>query len=470
MKNLMKHLSPFLFLVTFSASAEIPYVNPDWIQNPEDNMQAKSLIPWGTNAKLEKMVTGIFSSMRESIEEGPKKESHLNNNPNIPNWTPWHLEAFTTELSVLDSGAIGLLSERGNLTAIAFWRRQGPKTNKVTTFTGNEDTSGLEEGPIPSVNLDEVYDENSLTVELAPMINAALSTGKIKNEEAFRANVALAAIDFYKLTSSVSENPGMKWWVSALRLDLAVAASGKLITLPLASVGGEVRIRFDWRRLMKNKPAQFITKNFNHSSFLSNDLDKTQSSFVSLVSNLSKDLELSIPVKLEEKGLKPYTMRIGIGLTVAGNVGIARASAQAIAQVYFSRNQAAPRVYPRLTFIKALSDSAINSNVESYSVIEGFNEKHIEYAKNNQIPFTIENNLVKPNVIYQVNRNEFKKGLKKAFDITDFFAKAGQKAESKKWKLFQMKTSLDLSLSGTVGVTTLTGLTTAELSLYNMNF
>ncbi|MGZ3789780.1 MAG: hypothetical protein ACXVLQ_14720 [Bacteriovorax sp.] len=452
MKNLIKQLSMLLPIISFSAYAEVPRVDPEWI-NPEDRIHSESLIPWGASAKLDKMVTGIFSSMRESIEAGPKKESDLISNPKMPNWTPWHLEVFTTELSVLNSGPLGLLTGKGSPTAIAYWRRQGAKP---ANFNKNKEFADSEVHSVPTANLDEVYDENSLQAELAPMINAAMATGKIKDEAAFRSNLTLAALDFYKLANAVNTNPGMNWWVSALRFDLIVAASGKLVPapLPLSTVGGEVRIRFDWKRLMKKTPAK--------ANFLSSDLDKAQESFVTLVSSISQDLEQAMTDKLEKKGLQPYTMRIGLGFSAGGNVGIAKSSAQAVAQIYFSRDQQAPKVYPRNNFVAKF--------VDSYPLIEDINESHLKYAKDHQIAFTVDSDSDQAKAIYQVNRKQFQNGLKKAFKMASFFAKAGQKAESNKWKLYQMKTGLDLSLAGTTGVVTLTGSTTAELAFYNMNF
>jgi hypothetical protein len=296
------------------------------------------------------------------------------------------------------------------------------------------------------------------------MIKASLSTGKIKDEFEFRKNVEQAATEFYTLTNKVDTNPGLGWWISGLRFDLIVAASGKLAPAPVISVGGEVRLRFDWKRISRNKPVFALSNKTTGSGLFLGDFSKTQSEFQKFILSMSTDLDQAFSANYSTKGFKPYNLRVGLGFSASGNVGVAKASATAFAQVNFSRDQQAPKINPRnLSLTTAqLAQSPL------FIIEQNPNENHIQYAKSNQISF--EMNADKTVASYQVEHEKFRKGLMKAVKMGRFFASAGNKADSAKWKLYQLKTSFDLSISGTAIFTTFSGIKTAEMSFYNMNF
>lgn len=448
-----------------SAYAEAPQLPEDWYQNPEDNSADAShsffpTLPWTKKGKMEKLVKSIYEVNLSSVELTSEKQSSLTENQNkIPNWTPWHLEAFTTELSVVGSGLIGILTGKGTATAMAYWRRHGANVVSSPKSMIDSETDSL-----PTANIETVYDEKSLKKEIEPIIRSALGTGKIKDEFSFRQNVELAAVDFFNLVNGLRVAPGFKWWVSGARIEFSVSASGKLTAAaPLASVGGDVRVRFDWKRLaQKNgkKVVRFRSARSEAFGFAAHQFsNKLQGNLQDLVTNLAEDLSLSFEDDFEMKGFKPYAFRVGLGFSASGDVGVAKSSASSVISLSFSQDVRDPAK----AAVRFVSHSSPLLLIE-----EKPSESHLQFAANNFIPVTLEAN--RAHAVYSVDRENFRKGLRKAVKMSNFFISAGKKARSEKWRLYQMKTGLEFSITGSVGLAKYSGVSTAEIAFYNMNF
>lgn len=442
-------------LFSFFAQAENTNLPQEWYINPEDQeehqLQPMLKLPWTKKAKMEKLVKTIYQTNRASVEGASKNKSTVTGNKDIPNWTPWHLEAFTTELAVMNSGLIGVLTGKGTATVQAYWRKQEPKTTK--SIEEKHSTMLFEENDaFDSLNAEEISNEDSFTRELEPIIKSVLSTKKVKDELAFRRNIETAAHDFMDLINSFQTETKSKWWVSGVRLEFSVSASGKLVpAAPVVSVGGDVRVRFSWKRIkQKNSIAKLTPRQVK---------SPLQNKIQNFVTTLTRDLDEALDENLD--GFKPYAFRIGLGFTASGNVGIAKSSASAIASVSFATDVKAPVVRSKpMDASAAISPLLLVENKPS--------DRHIQFATNNAIPFSLEKNNAR--AVFTIDNGKFKNGLKKAVKMASLFVKAGKSASSAKWKLYQIKTGFDLSITGDVGLAKYGGVTSAELAFYNIEF
>lgn len=456
----VKIVLAIIFFLQLSAHAEVPQLPEDWYVNPEDAETWAApgffpTLPWTKKAKIEKMVKSIYEVNRRAVENASDKQSFATPLNPIPNWIPWHLEAFTTELSVMSSGLIGVLTGKGTATAQAYWRKHGG-------ISGTKPLIEEEFNSVPTLSVDNVDDPKMLQTEIEPMIKSALATGKIKDETVFRRNIGLAATEFFNMVNGIQDSPGSRWWVSGMRIEFSVSASGKLTpAVPVVSVGGDVRVRFDWRRLARKNINRLLKTSNSSFAFLGfpGSRNKLQGKLQDLVNSLSEDLSMTFDEKFKTKGFKPYGFRLAIGFSSSGNVGIAKSSAAAVASIAFSTDTSDP----------AKSIVKLASETNPVLLIEkNPSERHLQFAKNNLIPYTLEAN--KTRAVYSLDRNNFRKGLRKAVKMSNFFVSAGNKAGSNKWRLHQMKTAFEFSLTGTVGLVKFSGSSSAEMAFYNMNF
>src|SRR5581483_5441645 len=128
-------------------------------------------------------------------------------------------------------------------------------------------------------------------------------------------------------------------------------------------------------------------------------------------------------------GFEPYLMRVGVGFTEKGTLGIATAQGTILGQVYFSRDAKKPVVHPSPS----------------------------------------------PKPLAKSDDVDFKKGLEKAFHIAGIFARGARGAEqgaaraSRHWKLCELRTSFDATMTGALGAATVGGQGSTEVDFYNMN-
>jgi len=268
-----------------------------------------------------------------------------------------------------------------------------------------------------------------------------------------------AAQEFQSVASVIpSTDPTLPWWVSRFRLDLTIDASGKVA--PMGSVGGEVRFRFEWHRMMKHHHAQPQVQPLTARQAT------IKSSLAEFVTATAYDLDHSFD-EISHLGFKAHTMRMGIGISAKGNVGIAKGSAGIVGQIYFTRNVERPKVRPQ-----SIDDDELDHPIlmiERRPMMQ-----HVLFAQQNQIPVKLnsasENNPIKE-AVYQVDRKAFRKGLKKAANIGQFFAeRASKNSQSSGWKIYELRTSFDASISGELDLVTLAGAVTAQIAFFNENF
>ncbi len=412
----------------------------------------------------------------QTVNDNLAKDQNSSTKANRPSdWVPWHPEFFWAELGVSAQGILGGLILKGTPTVTTIWRRQYPLANPTPTPTSTSASASkpFEELSIPptdsasaSISVTGDTSIQDLEKQIDPLVAAAAATGKVKDKSTFKANVLSTVQDFQVLARALEGEHETKWWVSRFRMDFTFGASGKVT--PTFTAEGEARFRIEWHRIMKKnststKPVKMLAQN----TALTSNLEK-------FIQNTAQDLEEVSFEPIQKFGYKPFSFRVGVGFAASGDVGIAKVSGSAVGQVYFSQDVAKPKVNPKTQkpVAKALNDSSS----ETVNLIGDLKSNDYRaYAHSKGIPYDVQsfdggNNQRLEQIVFKVNRKNFRKGLKSAAKFGSFFAKRASKAHLGNWKIFELRTSFDTSISGTTALATVGGVATTEINFYNQDF
>lgn len=453
-----------------------------------------------SNKALNQSIENIFMANSQALEEGDLKAQSMlpqisplkipvpttkPTNDKPKDWVPWRAEYFMTDLSLTGSGLIGMLAFKGTSTVRAFWRRQGPApgsedSNKTTSNEHNENASTPPEAVEDSVSNAEpiimVTDSSTpkeLVKQLEPAINAAVATGKIKDTPVLRKNLFDAAKDFQLIATSIpNSDEGLPWWVSRFRLDFMIDAAGRVE--PVGMVGGEVRFRFEWHRIQRatsNTVSASAPKVMSPVS-LSEKQSKLRESLKDFVVTTAQDLNAAF-AEHTVLGFKAHQVRMGIGISVKGNIGLIKGSAGVVGQIYFTRHVERPKLYPLPEKEKIYAQTLAHSSTPLLIIEKNPTAEHLRFATQNKM--LLETN--EPDdeggfgeAIYRLERDRFLKGLQKAAMISAYFAKRATQAQFKSWKVYELRSAFDASISGGFDLVTIIGSATAQVSMFNTNF
>jgi hypothetical protein len=446
----MKTIS-LLFVSLLSVSAHANLVPENWYLIPEDQLdtQKTSKMSIRSTSELSQSVDKIFQLGSEAIATGFKSSgfSILDSTPppGYPkDWVPWHAEIFTTDLALSGRGLLGSLILRGTATVRAYWRKQYPTKKQMAEVHLRDE---LEEKP--SLTMHENTSPHDIVDQLEPAIQAAVASGKIKDNHDLRQNLVQSAQDFRLIASNLSSNTSdLPWWVSRFRVDINIDASGNVI--PIGTLGGEVRFRFEWHRIKQSHPKTFA--NSQNPEF--------QRKLQDFVNNVAYDLTEAFQ-ETEEKGFQAHTMRMGIGVSAKGDIGLVKGSAGIVGQIYFTRNASRPKVNP-----KPGNGIMAKSITPLYLIEKNASTKHHQYAQMHKVHFVKQSD----DTLFEIDRDVFRKGLTKAAGIGSFFAERAANANAGSWKVFELRVAFDSSLSGELDLVTLTGAVTAQIAFFNRNF
>lgn len=437
---------------SWHASDKAPQTENDEIEDPQKLEQLGQTIDTILTANSEALEAGddeaqaFLSPMilsPSTAEEKPK------------DWVPWRAEYFMTDFSITASGLIGVLTLRGTSTTRAYWRRQGPPEKKAPESLQADDGNPNQE---PVIVVQDDTSSKEMVKQLEPAIHAAVATGKIKDTPDLRKNLLQAAQEFQAIASAIpSSNEDLPWWVSRFRLDFSVDAAGRVE--PVGMVGGEVRFRFEWHRIRRTHKTEVPMVAITERQLA---IRKSLQEFVTATAvDLNDAFESH-----NELGFKAHQMRVGLGISVRGNIGMVRGTAGLVGQIYFSRNVERPKVRPPAIKM-ALSDNPI-------LIIE-------RNPSADTVNFALKNNIkvettpgkdsgIFDEAVYKMDRKAYRKGIFKAARIGKFFANRASKVQFKSWKIYELRTAFDASLSGGLDIVTLAGTGTAQISFFNQNF
>lgn len=415
------------------------------------------------HSALESMSTQDNRSANNSLV-GDIRALSLANRPK--DWVPWRLVAFVGEIAVSAQGLIGALTAKGTPAVIIQWQK---RENFIATPKPQSEIS--ENTVLLGDNLSEQEIEN----ELEPTVQAVLSTGRVKNEKQFRSSFYAFAKNFHNTLNSVSNSDDGVWNVERFRLDLSVSESGH-VGVSFGTLGFEVRVRLEW---FKRPDKKFLPRsstslaNFSRNN-LSEDQRKFSGGLAKLITTLSQDLNAISTSETSPLGssFEATSYRVGVGLSAKGDVGIGKGSAKIVGHIYYkkappsngkSRSTITGKVKTTLPRVET-DDSVL-------FITDTPNPAVLSFAKNKKIDFESANT-DQNEAVFKVNRVQFRKGLEKSFKLARFFVKNAEKkdAQTKRWGISKVKAEFEMSITGDVGTTTLTGLTTSQIEFKNTKF
>lgn len=450
-----------ILIVQYSPNAWSANTPKAWYVLPEEEGKSLESDQIIDTRVLENAIDSIFMGNSQALEAGlvgrsTEPQVGLLRKPS--DWVPWRAEVFTTDLSLSVGGLLGALMTKGTSTVRAYWRKQHPNQGTLQYETEEKSENDT------LVRFSRENSNSDIKNQIESVIGLAIRAKKVVDSPTLRTELLKAAEDFQELTYSLSQVEGdLPWWVQRFRVDFSVDGSGHVH--PNVTVGGEVRFRFEWHRIKKKSES---TKVATH---LSSRRNFNQDALVKFVRDTAEDLEYAFS-DMQKFAFQAHTVRMGVGISAKGEIGVVKGSAGVVGQIYFTRDVKRPKKNPK----PSLSLIAENSDL---SLIE-YNppQNHIEFAKSHGSKLEI--NLIKSNhfissdpiteVVYKVNRNNFRNGLKRAAKISEFFAKRASTQKREGWKIFELRTAFDASVSGELPLATIVGSVTAQIAFFNQKF
>ncbi|MDD4976776.1 MAG: hypothetical protein PHY93_20645 [Bacteriovorax sp.] len=237
-----------------------------------------------------------------------------------------------------------------------------------------------------------------------------MAKGKVRDEKLLKRNLIKKALLFQQMIKGIEASEVSSWIPYKIRLELTVAADAT-VSMALASAGGEIRMRFEWRR------------SFNESKE-KNTLGKVAEGSRQLMNNLAEEIANAIEEEPASKKVMIENFNVSIGISLSGNVGIAEASAEILTKVSFKPSD----------------------------------EKEEGTKDLSQVTF--------------INSEKVRKGFKKAIRFAEYFQQKLAKSKYKKsdWAVETISPSFSFGPGGDVGLATLEGTSELELEYHNAKF
>lgn len=440
-----------------------------WYTLPEDGGAAAvreqkggpamdSIIP----ADVQSATANVAPAMNRLLESNIQALDQLSSDPvpgnATPGFVPWRLDYFTTDLQLTLSGLLGAVTVQGQPLMVAIFKKQGQNPAMPAP---SAPSLSAETASMPLLTIREDESAADLGVALEPVIRASMATGKIQNESVFRQSLHEQASQFQETAQALSATPGNTWWASRLRLDVVVAASGRVAAMPLATVGGEVRLRFEWSRMVVGARRGIAPAAIRPLSARGVKLQQ-------FVLAMQKAAGEALGGTESEGGLRVYQIRVGVGVTVAGTIGVAKGSAQVLGCIYFSKAVPKPTVYPSNALEIAQGNPPVQPAKDEILLLDGdVPASHLAYAKASNTRYRMDSPV---DAVFPIALQRVRQGLKDALKMGHLMGVQGKRSAPGKWNLYEIRPEFDLSIGGSLKLVTVTGVALIEIDIYNENF
>ncbi|MDC0253808.1 hypothetical protein OAK75_02850 [Bacteriovoracales bacterium] len=385
---MIRYLILFLFFST-STFAKEGHLAPYWFVDSDE----KSF--------REDNLDSIDSFLKDYVES--HESLGLNNEKAFDN-SSWKFSGFQTSLALGLSGKLGIYSWGGTKVLEVDWTRK-------------EQQKALEENVI---SFNESTTEESIDSQVKFIVGTMVDSGKVKNENLLSQGLKKTMKDFHILGESLSQMSFSGWRPNKLRLEMGIKATGKIVFGPVVKVGGDVRLRLEWK-----------------STGLKKRVTKTSNKELKTFFEDMGDILFSSLPRYEKKGLSLSRVEIGLGLSAKGKIAIAELGGYGVPSVFFKKSE---------NYNKIVKSEGLKGDILIMS--EG-QEK--SFGKNR---------------MFKVKKRKVRKGLKKAFKFSyKFMEKFGSKVSSRsQWKIKKIKSQFKFSLGGSLGPVKIKG--TPHLALY----
>jgi hypothetical protein len=427
--------------------ADAGFVPKDWYTPPEEGgAPANSMSPFSVpSPKLDASLGRIFSAQRDALTAVQKPSVTFTPPANMPSdWVPWRFAAFASDLSVTASGLLGVLSFKGTPSITVIWQKREPKTKVVASAAAE---------PAGNVPVFRISDNPAdLETQVDAIYQTALASGHVKKTKGLRDRIHNMVGNFHDMTVAVNQTPaGGEWYASRLRVDLEISASGQV---QWGTVGGDLKVRLEWYRIQP--------KSADPALHAAPAVADGPSPLRDLVTAMSEDL-ISVSQTTPNPHFDATTFYVGLGISAGGNIGVVKASAQAIGYLYFSH------AVPAKT--KVFTAARREFSPASWMLIENSpSARSLDYARATGVHMQLHSAVQgHEQAEYVIDRGNFREGLKQAMQMGDYFSRIADQNGGSEWGVSDIKPGFTMSVGGKLDLVTLTGLVTAQIIFQNKN-
>lgn len=333
----------------------------------------------------------------------------------------WYLYSIRSQLAVTSSGTIGILALKGGSAVELRWF----KSNDNSRFTEYESEQGADEG---SDAIIRSFDKpQKIDKALQIIVERCHASGKILNKQQMLSNLRKLVQKNRSMLNGLKIKNRSSWYPYRYRVRIGFDAQGKV--MHFLSTGADLVLRFDFE--LGGLP--------DYDEDYPTD-QQSAHSFRNLVDAVSTDMDTLLRIETPHQRWRIKNFQIIVGHGASGNIGIAKAAGLISGRVYFKRDQQFYQNFMPRTF-KIKDQTPLN--ILDYSFSNATNTT--KSAK--ELQLTGETT--------PINRKQFRSHLKKSAKISQFFIRQSEKSEQKYWKLGIIRTDFSISLSGSIGVSTI---------------
>jgi hypothetical protein len=228
--------------------------------------------------------------------------------------------------------------------------------------------------------------------------------------------------------------------VSGFQFQLTFNAQGQVT--PTVGVGGALNIYFDWQKSANGTPPT------PSPATLSSPLYLSLANFVTSMSSLIPELQAEAPAAFNRTGLVFDQYQVGIAVIDGVTVGLAQGGSTIQGKLIFGPNTASAS--PSTSLISEGTGLAAPSFINLINTAP--RPEHLQMAA--KLGVVAELSGVGGEVVYQVPRQKFKDGLKRALNIGAYFAKAAEDIGGADYQVQTIEPEFDASLTGQIGLVT----------------
>ena len=408
---------------------------------------------------VETSVDQVFTTTAESLGRVPNVKGRTLRPTNAPaNWFPWHMSTVKMKMALSQKGSLGIVAGKATTGVELVWKRsaQGYKalgfdTNRYGEYQEKQSGSVIE---APDFAMNEYTSYADIEQKMDVIAQAVFATGRVKNKDRVKSGLVQNAIEMRDMMMNANSYNYSTYGAEKYRVELSVSAEGWVFWG--VTVGGEVRLRFEWKRS-------------NYGPMLPEVQDgkyAEHNQFREFIAALGEDLEKGArPELYAESGFGLKYVRVGVGVAVSGSIGIIKIEGKAIGFIYFAANP---------QHLNAIHHNYARHELPTTLplIAESPPEQHLAYAAANNVNYMFVRDPATgafDKVVYQMPRDEFKKGMEKATTIGAFYAKRANltthgASYSGDWSIAEVKPSFEASLKGSVGIVGVEGIGSVEFT------
>ncbi len=340
---------------------------------------------------------------------------------------------------------------KGSPAVQVYWRK---KETLAPGVPATPDAASLASTENLNFMFNDDMSEDQIRKQTDTLVRVVMASGKIKNEELFRSEMTKTVSEIHQKFGGLNTGSAGAWAPAVFRFDLSVEISGKVAWV--ATLGGGLRVRLEWHKTARPHlaPARNVTE----------VAAKERADIEKLLALISTALP-SLPTS-EQTDFDLKSIRIGLGLSAKGDIGVVKGSVSAMTQVVFKK--AAARMRPSDHRLTAVDGKIL-------FIEQNPSEKHVEFAQNRHVLHSFQPKAGqgdKSEATYEIDLKDFEEGFRNAAEMAVDFMKVENRGEESAgaWKLHTVKMQYDMSLTGKAGMVTVGGLVSSELQFENVRF